>query len=166
MLKERLSRRAFLVASAAFASNIANKGVSFAEENYPDEGLRGILTDRGVDSVASEPEEPEIVCSGSWEGTCTYYSHAGCVGCSPGQIMANGEPFREWGMTIAFMELPLNTQVRVTNLDNGRSVIARVTDRGGFWKYGILADLSLGVSTTLGNKSRASRIKISTLDCE
>lgn len=101
----------------------------------------------------------------AWVGVCTYYSHAGCEGCSAGQIMANNEPFDENAMTIAFMRTPLNTLVEVYNHDNKLGVIARVTDRGGFEKYGILADLSLGVARAIGLVSKKSWIQISPVIC-
>lgn len=160
-MPKEISRRCLLLGGLLKAS--LSTGRVFAQEDYLDESNRLIPSERGG---TRPPENESRVCSGVWVGTCTYYSHAGCVGCSPGQIMANGEKFREWGMTIAFMELPLNTFVRVTNLETGKSVVAKVADRGGFWKYGILADLSLGVSVAIGNKSQSSRIQINTLDCE
>lgn len=101
-----------------------------------------------------------------WVGHCTYYSHAGCIGCHPRQIMANGEPFREWAMTIAFMRTRLNEFVEVANLDTGLAVIAQVTDRGGFEDEGILADLSLGVATAIGMRQQLdSTIQISRVSC-
>ncbi len=101
-----------------------------------------------------------------WTGECTYYSHAGCVGCSPNQIMANGRKFDENANTMAFMKTPLGSFVSVENLDTGVRVDGvEVTDRGGFEKYGILADLSLGLSNRLGNRSRDSRIKITWNGC-
>jgi rare lipoprotein A len=44
-------------------------------------------------------------------------------------------------LTAAHRELPFGTRVRVTNLDNGRSVIVRINDRGPFHK-GRIIDLS------------------------
>jgi rare lipoprotein A len=43
-----------------------------------------------------------------------------------------GEPYDMYGMTAAHTTLPLPTYVRVTNLQNGRSVVVRVNDRGPF----------------------------------
>lgn len=101
-----------------------------------------------------------------WSGICTYYSKAGCVGCSPEQRMANGKIFNENAMTMAFMNTPLGAFVTVENLDTGVKVErVEVTDRGGFEQYGILADLSLGLSTRLGNISQKSRIRITWDGC-
>lgn len=47
-----------------------------------------------------------------------------------GHRMANGEPLDAVRATAAHRSLPLHSLVRVTNLSNGRSVIAKITDRG------------------------------------
>jgi rare lipoprotein A len=47
-----------------------------------------------------------------------------------GRLMASGEPFNEYAMVAAHRILPLGTSVRVTNLQNGRSVVVRIMDRG------------------------------------
>lgn len=49
-----------------------------------------------------------------------------------GEDTANGELFDMYGMTAAHKTLPLPMTVRVTNLDNGRSTVVRVNDRGPF----------------------------------
>lgn len=85
----------------------------------------------------------------SWKGEASYYSANGCLGCRSDQLMANGERFNQWALTLAFMRLPLNSTVLVTNLENGISSLARVTDRGGFEPYGRLADLSLGLKDAI-----------------
>jgi rare lipoprotein A len=49
-----------------------------------------------------------------------------------GYMTANGEAFNPRGLTAAHKLLPLPTNVRVTNLENNRSIIVRVNDRGPF----------------------------------
>src|SRR5687768_16367031 len=49
-----------------------------------------------------------------------------------GQATASGEPYDQNAMTAAHRTLPLGTRVRVTNLDNRRTVQVRVNDRGPF----------------------------------
>jgi len=58
-----------------------------------------------------------------------------------GRRTANGEVFDPSQLTAAHKELPFNTLVRVTNEDNGRSVVVRINDRGPF-KPGRIIDLS------------------------
>ena len=47
-----------------------------------------------------------------------------------GSMTANGELFNPRGLTAAHKYLPLPTHVQVTNLENGRSIVVRVNDRG------------------------------------
>ena len=49
-----------------------------------------------------------------------------------GKKTSNGERYDQNAMTAAHKLLPFNTRLRVTNLNNGRSVIVRVNDRGPF----------------------------------
>ena len=58
-----------------------------------------------------------------------------------GRPTANGERFDNGKLTAAHRTLPFGTKVRVTNLNNGRSVVVRVNDRGPFVR-GRIIDLS------------------------
>ncbi|GGL97273.1 endolytic peptidoglycan transglycosylase RlpA [Pseudomonas asuensis] len=66
-----------------------------------------------------------------------------------GQATANGETYDLYGMTAAHKTLPLPSYVRVTNLDNGKSVIVRVNDRGPFYSDRVI-DLSFAAAKKLG----------------
>jgi rare lipoprotein A len=66
-----------------------------------------------------------------------------------GNLSANGEVFNQNDLTAAHKELPFGTLVRVTNLDNGRSVVVRINDRGPYAGDRIL-DLSAGAARVLG----------------
>jgi rare lipoprotein A len=59
-----------------------------------------------------------------------------------------GEPYDMYAMTAAHATLPLPTYVRVTNLQNGRSVVVRVNDRGPFVDNRII-DLSYTAAAKL-----------------
>ena len=59
-----------------------------------------------------------------------------------------GEPYDMYAMTAAHTTLPLPTYVRVTNLQNGRSVVVRVNDRGPFVDNRII-DLSYTAAAKL-----------------
>lgn len=98
-------------------------------------------------------------------GKVSYYSHAGCLGCGANQITASGESFDENAMTLAVVpgSLPMGTMVQVTNLDNGKSITAKVNDTGGFAKYNRIADLSLGLYNALGAKTDISNIELKVL---
>ncbi|WP_239651585.1 septal ring lytic transglycosylase RlpA family protein [Neosynechococcus sphagnicola] len=64
-----------------------------------------------------------------------------------GGYTASGEPFNAKALTAAHRSLPFGTQVRVTNLDNGRSVIVTINDRLGHG--GRVIDLSAGAAYAL-----------------
>jgi rare lipoprotein A len=66
-----------------------------------------------------------------------------------GKTTANGETFNPDGLTMAHRRLPFGTRVRVTNLENQRSVVVTVNDRGPF-VAGRIADLSLGAARQIG----------------
>lgn len=91
----------------------------------------------------------EVHIGRTWEGTASYYSRAGCVGCSPGMIMANGQPLDDTKPTAAFNRADLGTKLRVTDRKNGNSVVVEVTDRGGFEDLGRIIDLSLAAKNSL-----------------
>lgn len=58
-----------------------------------------------------------------------------------GRLTANGETFNSNHLTAAHRTLPFGTRLRVTNLNNGRTVVVRINDRGPFIK-GRIIDLS------------------------
>jgi len=66
-----------------------------------------------------------------------------------GRRTASGEPYDERELTGAHRTLPFGTRVRVTNLDNHRSVVVRINDRGPFRK-GRIIDLSRRAAHDLG----------------
>jgi rare lipoprotein A len=65
-----------------------------------------------------------------------------------GSPTANGETFNPGAMTAAHHNLPFGTQVRVTNLNNGASVVVRINDRLGHG--GRVIDLSEAAAGTIG----------------
>ena len=62
---------------------------------------------------------------------------------------ANGETYNMYAFTAAHTTLPLPTWVRVTNLENSRSIMVRVNDRGPFVR-GRLIDMSYAGAKALG----------------
>ncbi len=65
-----------------------------------------------------------------------------------GRQTSNGERYDMYRMTAAHKTLPLPTNVKVTNLSNGRSIIVRVNDRGPFVKNRLI-DLSFAAAREL-----------------
>ena len=83
-----------------------------------------------------------------------------------GKMTANGEIFNKHEYTAAHRTLQLPSIIRVTNLNNGRSIILRVNDRGPFAHDRIL-DVSEKAAETLGFKhAGTSRIRIDVMDEE
>lgn len=68
-----------------------------------------------------------------------------------GKMTANGESFDQNAVSAAHKTLPLPSVVRVTNLENGRSLVVRVNDRGPFVN-GRIIDLSRRAAQLLGTE--------------
>lgn len=66
-----------------------------------------------------------------------------------GAYSASGEVFNQEAMTAAHPSLPFGTQVKVTNLDNGQSVVVRINDRGPY-AHDRVIDLSTGAARIIG----------------
>lgn len=66
-----------------------------------------------------------------------------------GNLTANGDHYDESALTAAHRTLDLGTRVRVTNLENHRSVVVTVNDRGPYAK-GRIIDLSRRAARVLG----------------
>ncbi len=85
---------------------------------------------------------------------------------SGGTMTANGEAFDPRKPTAAHKYLPLPIHVRVINLENGKSIIVRVNDRGPFVN-GRLIDLSSGAAKQLGfYRQGLARVKIETVQLD
>ncbi len=66
-----------------------------------------------------------------------------------GRMTSSGEMFDTNSLTAAHRTLPFGTIVKVTNLDNGRSVLVKINDRGPF-VGGRIIDLSRAAALQLG----------------
>ncbi|MBK8640524.1 MAG: septal ring lytic transglycosylase RlpA family protein [Chromatiaceae bacterium] len=65
-----------------------------------------------------------------------------------GRKTASGQPFNQNTLTAAHPSLPFGTQVRVTNLANGKQVVVSINDRGPY-KGGRIIDLSRAAARKL-----------------
>jgi len=83
-------------------------------------------------------------------GKASYYSREGCLGCSPTMTMANGEPLDDSRLTVAYNDAPLNSYLTITNIKTGQSVVAKVTDTGGFKRHGKIIDLTIATRDAIG----------------
>ena len=81
-----------------------------------------------------------------------------------GKLTANGEVYDMYGITAAHKTLPLNTIVRVTNMENDKSIIVRINDRGPFIPGRIL-DCSYGAALKLGFIAQGTtKVKIEVIE--
>jgi rare lipoprotein A len=101
-------------------------------------GCRSTQTIPGAEPVRERPAGHAQRGVASWYGPQFH-----------GRRTANGEIYDMHGLTAAHRTLPFDTWVRVTNLDNGRSVDLRINDRGPFVKGRVL-DVSYAAAQRLG----------------
>jgi rare lipoprotein A len=104
-------------------------------------------------SMPPPPRGPYVeVGTASWYGRWHHGRHT-----------ASGERFNMNAMTAAHRTLPLGTVVRVTNLENHRSVQVRINDRGPYARGRIL-DLSAAAARNLGIKEQGvAEVRIETV---
>lgn len=80
-----------------------------------------------------------------------------------GKKTANGQTYDMYGVSAAHKTLPLGSKVEVTNLDNNRSVVLTINDRGPFVNERIL-DLSYGAARKLGTvECGVARVRVTAL---
>lgn len=113
--------------------------------------LRRLLGDaEPVKEIAGKPKpQPKPIqtasaVKGARRGIASWYGPG-----FHGRQTANGERFNQNALTAAHRTLPFGTRVRVTNLNNGSSVVVRINDRGPFSR-GRIIDLSAGAARAIG----------------
>lgn len=101
-----------------------------------------------------------------FEGEASFYSRAGCLGCNPLRIMANGQPLDDNAFTMAIganNKHLVGYHARITNLATGMSVQAKITDTGGFYqeKYGNrVADLTIATKEAIGMRGGLGHVRV------
>lgn len=121
---------------------------------------------------------PPLVISAALAAACICMIAASATGASPpsqqeglasvygkhfnGQTTASGERYDSRALTAAHRTLPLGTQIRVTNLENGKSVRVRINDRGPHVR-GRIVDLSSSAAAALGFSTGIARIRVEIL---
>src|SRR5882757_1314773 len=121
----------------------------------PNAGVYKVGQPYQVDNVWYYPrEQPDYDETGiaSWYGP-TFY----------GRSTANGEKYDGNQLTAAHKTLPMPVNVRVTNLDNGKSLVVRVNDRGPYAR-GRIIDLSKRAAELLDVvQSGTARVRVTYL---
>ena len=91
-------------------------------------------------------------------GIASYYAEA-----HHGRRTADGERYDMQALTAAHPTLPFGSRVRVTNLENGRSVVVRINDRGPYVEERVI-DLSYAAARELRFLSRGTaRVRLEVL---
>ncbi len=126
---------------AAQPPNTPGTANSKAEIARPEKGNG---TNNSVKAKAVASRRHKRTASVYQVGTASWYGKQ-----FNGKTTASGEPYDMFQFTAAHRQLPLGTLVKVTNLDNGRSVVVRVNDRGPVPRTRII-DLSYGAAKMIG----------------
>lgn len=115
-------------------------------------------------SLELSPIEPTIpvnqqyLLASSFSGRASWYGPK-----FHGRLTASGEVFNQNALTAAHPSLRFGTRVKVTNLNNGRSVVVRINDRGPYTKNRIL-DVSAAAARSLGMiRSGVARVRVTIL---
>lgn len=92
-------------------------------------------------------------------GKCGYYADS-----FQGRPTSSGEKYNKNALTCAHKTLPFGTKVRITRIDNKRSVVVRVNDRGPFIE-GYVADVSRAAAEALDLiKAGTTRVKVEVVE--
>ncbi|MGB3310105.1 MAG: septal ring lytic transglycosylase RlpA family protein [Nodosilinea sp.] len=111
----------------------------------------------GLPEPAAEVNQIGVVAS-SLTGMASWYGPG-----FHGRRSASGEVFNQNALTAAHRTLPFGTQVRVTNLSTGQSVVVRINDRGPF-SHGRVIDLSAAAAGQIGLRaSGVGRVQVDVL---
>ncbi|QIO06405.1 septal ring lytic transglycosylase RlpA family protein [Acinetobacter shaoyimingii] len=164
--------------SSSLASRVINKDSSNFNSHFSNTNSLTI-TERSGDKIRRETiaakidipvEEPSVIdkLNTVASNTVRRFSQSGVASWYGrqfhGRKTANGETFDMNGLTAAHRSLPLNCYIRVTNKDNGKSVVVRVNDRGPFHGNRVL-DLSYGAAKSLGiTNAGTARVNIERVD--
>ena len=89
------------------------------------------------------PLPSQSIIASSFGGRASWYGPG-----FHGRLTANGERYNQYAFTAAHRYLRFGTRVRVTNLNNGRSVVVRINDRGPFVR-GRVIDLSAAAASSI-----------------
>lgn len=105
---------------------------------------------------------PTVVSIGdNFEGVASWYGND-----FHGKATSNGEAYDMHAMTAAHKTLPMNTVVRVINLENGKHTVVRINDRGPFVESRII-DLSYAAANEISLVGRGSgKVRLEVLGFE
>ena len=118
-------------------------------------------------SCATQANQKKVTATQStWKVKSVQKGQASWYGirCNGGTQTASGERLCSQAPTAAHKTLPMGTKVRVTNLNNGKSEIVRITDRGPYTK-GRIIDVTEGVAQRIGfYKNGIAKVKVEVVE--
>ena len=151
--------------SSRLAERVLNKEAQSFSSHFNNPHLNSLsITERSGDKIRRETiaakieipvEEPSVIekLNNVASQTVRKFSQTGMASWYGrqfhGRKTASGETFDMNAMTAAHRSLPLNCYIRVTNNNNGKSVVVKVNDRGPFHGNRVV-DLSYGAAKKLG----------------
>jgi rare lipoprotein A len=111
-----------------------------------------------ISLVAMACVHAPVATTRTQDGVASYYGES-----FAGRRTASGERFDPQAFTAAHRDLPFGTRIRVTNLDNGRTVVVRINDRGPY-AGGRIVDVSWAAARELGMlRSGVARVRVELL---
>ena len=147
MIRVLCSTATFLIVSCASTPRFAERGEQHSGDRKP----------------AAPIEQPIQQKTGkillTLEGIASFYAND-----FNGKQTSNGEIFDMNALTAAHRTFPFGTKVRVTNLENNKTVVVRVNDRGPF-KEGRMMDLSMGAAKEIDLiRTGTARVRLEVLE--
>ncbi|MFV5489923.1 septal ring lytic transglycosylase RlpA family protein [Acinetobacter sp. ASP199] len=164
--RSRVATRVLNREAQSFNSNFTNLNSLSITERSGDKVRRETIAAK-IEIPEDEPsviEKLNTVASNtvrkfSQTGTASWYGRQ-----FHGRKTASGETFDMNAMTAAHRSLPLNCYIRVTNKNNGKSVVVKVNDRGPFHGNRVV-DLSYGAAKRLGiTNAGVAKVSIERVD--
>ena len=135
-------RRAIGISFACMVTSACATGSPSEESRSDDPGVATDIPQQNAEMPADK--SPVRAVGSSQFGKAVWYDHVG-------RPTASGEILDTVTLTAAHRSLPLASFAKVTNLDNGRSVVVKINDRGPFTRGRIL-DLSPRAADVLDMK--------------
>jgi rare lipoprotein A len=125
--------------------------------------LAAVLSVHVCEGHAAEQSAKSKHGKGTQTGLASFYARR-----LDGKETASGDTFRNDELVAAHPHYPFGTRVRVTNLENGESVVVRITDRGASKanrREGVIIDLSQAAAARLKmKKDGRTRVRVQVIE--
>ena len=144
-----MNRALSILAAALFlAANVGAATVPNHQQPSTKPSAIPVASNAAKTQKPTKAAKPYQVGNASWYGKQFH-----------GKTTASGEDFDMFELTAAHRQLPLGTEVKVTNLRNGKSIVVRVNDRGPYVGDRVI-DLSYSAARMLSFRSGVEKVRI------